>query len=436
MSSVSVRYWRGAWVVDISTRIDGKRKRSLKAFGAGAKAKAAAQAYAREHAPPDKLSRYFQQQRATFRDLWERFAGHELIGPNPGPATITDYKAMARIYLLPNLGGRLLAEIDVQVVKDLKAKLLTEAGSKALRGTGKPLSPRTVAKILILLGTIFRYGKSIKFMNDNPAADVKKPQGTKRSVYILDPEEIGRLRAALNVLWEKLLVELAITTGLRSGEVRGLVWDSIDLEGKRLFVEHQATRRRADDITKTENALRTVPLPAYLIPEFKRWKLACPLTIRGLVFPGEPDPKTGERGPIEADKLLRNILRRALRRAGLPELRFHDMRHLAGTLMSEAGVPPKRAQEILGHADVRTTLAIYTHTMRRKHDDSADRMAELAGLTTLGNNPETSRDVEPEEGELSVCSSGSPGRIRTADQRINRTDGPESAEASRKKSEG
>jgi integrase len=153
---------------------------------------------------------------------------------------------------------------------------------------------------------------------------------------------------------------------LRSGEVRGLVWDSIDLDGKRLFVEHQATRRRADDTTKTKNSVRTVPVPGYLIPELKRWKLACPPTGRGLVFPGEPDA-TGARGPIDADKLLRNILRRALRRAGLPPLRFHDMRHLAGTLMSAAGVPPKRAQEILGHADVRTTLAIYTHAMKRRH---------------------------------------------------------------------
>jgi len=102
------------------------------------------------------------------------------------------------------------------------------------------------------------------------------------------------------------------------------------------------------------------------------------------VFPGEPN-KAGERAPIEPDRLLRNILRRALCGAGLPPLRFHDMRHLAGTLMSEAGVPPKRAREILGHADVRTMLAIYTHTMRRKHDDSADRIAELAELTKLGN---------------------------------------------------
>ena len=60
----------------------------------------------------------------------------------------------------------------------------------------------------------------------------------------ITPDEIARLRAALDVPSERLLVELAITTGLRSGEIRGLIWDSIDLEGRRLFVEHQATRRQ------------------------------------------------------------------------------------------------------------------------------------------------------------------------------------------------
>jgi integrase len=186
------------------------------------------------------------------------------------------------------------------------------------------------------------------------------------------------------------------------------MWDSVDLQGRRVFVEHQAAHQGDEDTTKSENALRTVPLPAYLIPELKRWKLACPPTERGLVFPGGPDAN-GVRGPIEADVLLRNILRRALRRAGLPPLRFHDMRHLAGTLMSEAGVPPKRAQEILGHADVRSALAIYTNTMRCKHDDSADKMAELAGLTNLGTKRETTGSAESQEEELSACFNGSPG---------------------------
>ncbi len=130
--------------------------------------------------------------------------------------------------------------------------------------------------------------------------------------------------------------------------------------------------------------MRPIPLPAYLIPELKRRKIACPVTARGLVFPGEPNAQ-GERGPIDADVLLRHVLRRALRRAGLPPLRFHDLRHMAGTLMHEAGLPLKRAQEILGHASERTTLAIYTHSMRRTRDDSADKIAELAGLSNVGS---------------------------------------------------
>ncbi len=109
---------------------------------------------------------------------------------------------------------------------------------------------------------------------------------------------------------------------LRSGEVRGLTWESIDLEGKRLFVERQASRRGEEAATKTESSVRPIPQPAYLIPELRRWKLACPVTARGLVFPGEPDAQ-GERAPIDADILPRHILRRALRKAGLPPLRFH-----------------------------------------------------------------------------------------------------------------
>lgn len=66
-------------------------------------------------------------------------------------------------------------------------------------------------------------------------------------------------------------------------------------------------------------------------------------------------------------------------------------------LMSEAGVLRKRAQEILGHADVRTALAIYTHTMKRKHDDSTDKMAEIAGLAPVGDIWETNGDVSGTE---------------------------------------
>jgi len=421
--SVNIRFSRGVWVVDVSTRTNGKRLRSIKAFGAGTKAKAAAQAYAESIAPQAKSGKFWDRQDATFADLWDKFAAHELASPDLRPSTVADYKALGRLYLVPQLGDRLLNEIDTETIMDLKAKLQADAGAKAsgIEGSKKPLSPRSVAKILILGGSVWRYGRRIKMVDGSPFADVRKPRAAKREPYILDAGEIAKLRAALDVPFERLLIELTLTTGMRSGEVRGLTWDSIDLEGKRLFIERQANRRGEDAATKTESSVRPIPIPAYLIPELKRWKLACPITDRGLVFPGEPNDK-GERNAIDADILLRHILRRALRRAGLPELRFHDLRHMAGTLMHEAGVPLKRAQEILGHASERTTLSIYTHSMRRTHDDSADKIAILAGLTpapNLGNKMETIDSVEPEESSVSDCFDGSPGRIRTADQRIN-----------------
>jgi integrase len=422
--SVNVRFSRGVWVVDLSTKIGGKRQRSIKAFGAGAKAKAAAQAYAEEIAPQAKAGKFWERQSATFRDMWVQYEGHVLASPDLRPSTAADYRAIGRLYLLPHLGGRLLNDIDKKAILDMKAALQSAPGAKAAgeEGSGKPLSPRSVAKVLILGGSVWRHGRDHYKIATNPFADVKKPRAAKREPYILDAGEIAKLRAALDVPFERLLIELTLMTGMRSGEVRGLTWDSIDLEGKRLFIERQANRRGEEAATKTESSVRPIPVPAYLIPELKRWKLACPVTVRGLVFPGETNA-AGERHPIDADILLRNILRRALRKAGLPPLRFHDLRHMAGTLMHEAGVPLKRAQEILGHASERTTLAIYTHSMRRTHDDSADKIAALAGLSApfvdLGNNRETTASVESSDSCVSDCFIGSPGEIRTPDQRIN-----------------
>jgi len=86
---------------------------------------------------------------------------------------------------------------------------------------------------------------------------------------------------------------------------------------------------------------------------------------------------------------------------------------MAGTLMHEAGVPLKRAHEILGHASDRTILSIYTHSMRRTHDDSADKIAVLAGLSPIivGNIWKTNSSVEHEKVEINCCFYSYHGRI-------------------------
>jgi integrase len=126
---------------------------------------------------------------------------------------------------------------------------------------------------------------------------------------------------------DRLLVELDITTGMRSGEIRRLLWQCVDLDGARIHIETQ--RRGAAQTTppkREQHPHRADPLIPD--PRLRKWKLMCP-PPGDLVFPGEPDAN-GVRGPIDADKLLRNILRRALQKAGLPPLRFHDITHLGG----------------------------------------------------------------------------------------------------------
>src|SRR5690606_23815761 len=238
MSSIKVRYSRKSWIVDVSRTAAGKRERRIKAFGRGPGAKQAAEEYAVEIAPEVRAGKFWEQG-LTVRHLWASYAKAELLVPLLSAGTIADYQSMAENYLLPRWGATLVQDIDAEAVKALRADLLSKPGAKfsGKKGSGKLLAARTAAKILIRAGTVFRHGESVGLATDNPVADVKKPKARRRPVYVMEPGEIAKLRAALDVPWERLLVELAITTGLRSGEIRGLTWDAVDLEGKRLFVE-------------------------------------------------------------------------------------------------------------------------------------------------------------------------------------------------------
>jgi hypothetical protein len=180
VASASVRFSRGVWVVDISTTVDGKRKRSIKAFGAGAKAKAAAMAYRDEIAPQAKAGKFWEKQAMTFRQLWKKFDALELSTNERAASTIVDYRSLGRLYLLPHFGDRLLSEIDTELISSFKAELQTTAGAKASgkEGSGKPLSARSVTKILILLGQVWKFGRvTLKVAEGSPASDVKKPRG-------------------------------------------------------------------------------------------------------------------------------------------------------------------------------------------------------------------------------------------------------------------
>ena len=164
-------------------------------------------------------------------------------------------------------------------------------------------------------------------------------------------------------------IELA--TGLRRGELLGLKWSDIDLEHGSLRVQRQIARIDGEIVEaplKTKNAYRTLPLSADAIDVLKTQEKKCGNSQ--YVFPSP----TG--GPISPDSVL-HMLHRVLKRAGLPKVRFHDLRHTFATLALQNGVDIKTVSGMLGHFSAGFTLDIYAHVTTTAQKEAANTMASV-----------------------------------------------------------
>ncbi len=181
------------------------------------------------------------------------------------------------------------------------------------------------------------------------------------------------------------LYALAITTGLRRGELLGLRWDDVDLERGTLRVNRALVReggRHAVGETKTRRGRRQVNLTPGTVNALRahrkhqleeKIRLAGLYEDRGLIF-------STQRGtPINPENLVKRSFKPLLKRAGLPEIRFHDLRHTCATLLLGRGVHPKLVQELLGHATIAMTLDTYSHYLPSMGDQAAGVMGDALG---------------------------------------------------------
>jgi integrase len=166
---------------------------------------------------------------------------------------------------------------------------------------------------------------------------------------------------------------VAVRTGLRQGELLGLRWEDLDLEGATLRVRHTlqppgfpkgAPARLT--LPKTRMSLRGVYLPHSAVlsltrhrelQDAERSESNGSWQDRGLVFPNTLD------GYADYTNLMPRHFKPLLRRAGLPDIRFHDLRHTCATLLFTQGVHPKIVSEMLGHSSVAITLDVYSHVI-------------------------------------------------------------------------
>lgn len=310
-----------------------------------------------------------------FRDLVETwFTSKE--APK-ATSTRTLYRSVIDKELVPFLGHRKLTEIDLDV-------LLALVGRWEKRG----LSRSTVESYLAPVRQTFDYAVRRKLVGQNPCTLLRGsdlPEAAEKRVYEWSTEEIDALVKASRDLGKRKIakhdyapmIELAVYTGLRLGELCGLQWSDVhDLNGDRPTIVVQRQHTRFSEITapKTKAGKRRVPLWPEAVAVLKARRLQAFAEGRAK----DDDPVFLGAGGTRVSH--RNIQRRgfapARDAAGLPEsIRFHDLRHAFASLAAHRGVPLNVLSVVMGHSNVAVTANVYVHLFGREDAEAAFRSA-------------------------------------------------------------
>ena len=310
-------------------------------------------------APSDRLTV------AGFLDSWLENSVRNILKPR----TVESYEMVVRLHLRPALGRVALTKLTPErVQKYLNQKL--ETG----------LSPRTVtyhrAVLRSALGKAEKWGQVAR----NVAKLADPPRVPKTEVKPLSQEEVQQLLQTARGDWLEALYVCAVALGMRQGELLGLRWEDVDLEGRTLTVAKALQRldgRFQLVERKATHPRRKINLPQIVVSALGRHRarqsqgrlLAGPEWVDdwGLVF------VTRRGTPIDASNLVR-AWHQLLERAGLPRCRFHDLRHTAASLLLSQHVDPRVVMEILGHSQISLTMNTYAHVMPALQREAADSM--------------------------------------------------------------
>lgn len=305
----------------------------------------------------------------------ERWLNDSVEG-NVRSRTLSNYQLQVRRHIVPALGRIQLKTLSPAHVQGLYRSKL-DAG----------LAPSSVRYIHAVLHRALKQALRWGLVPRNVTEAVDLPKLVSEEVDALTPEDARAfLDAARGDRFEALYV-VAVTTGMRRGELLGLRWTDIELDGAaRLRVGRQLQRMRDGSglqfVTPKGGKGRTIRLPVRTVEALKthrarqaeeKLKAGSLYEDGGLVFATEVGT------PLEPSNIDRRSFKPLLEKAGLPDMRFHDLRHTCATALLSEGVNAKFVQELLGHADIKLTLGTYSHFLPSMGDQTATAMENALG---------------------------------------------------------
>jgi integrase len=282
--------------------------------------------------------------------------------------TLRNYKDVNRLYLNRHLGRVKLTALTPQHVERAMAAMM--AGDDDHR----PVSARTAQLARAVLRKALTDAVREGLLPRNAAQLARAPRQERREGRTLSPEQGRALLAATadHRLHAAFVVSLML--GLRRGEVLGLTWGDVDLDGARLTVRHQLQRTEAGlrlVDTKTAGSVRALNMPKPVVDALRAHRAANPGTPAALVFTSESG------GPYDPDNWRRLVYATTEKVLG-EKWSPHELRHSAASILLGAGVPLKIVSEVLGHSSIRITADVYSHLLE------SDRTAAEAMERALG----------------------------------------------------
>jgi len=304
-----------------------------------------------------------------YLDLWLRDSIKDAVRLT----TYQGYERIVRLHIKPTLGRVKLENLAPTHLRSRYRERL-ESG----------MAPRMVQLIHTTLHKALKQAAADGLVPRNVAGIVTAPRSPGKEIKTLTPQQARALLQSAHTDRLEALYVLAVTTGMRQGELLGLKWVDVDMETGTLQVRRTLStatgRGFSFNAPKTAKGRRSIKLPEIALSSLRRHREAQQQekdTItelwedHGLVF-------TSHVGtPLARQDLITRSFRPLLQLADLPNIRFHGLRHTCATLLLGRGVHAKLVQELLGHATISVTLDTYSHVLQSMTDQTATAMEDV-----------------------------------------------------------
>lgn len=318
---------------------------------------------------------YVEPSRTTLAEYLERWLS-DYAETNVAAKTFERYAEIIRVHLTPALGHHRLTKLQPLHIQAYYA-LALQSGRKDGKGG---LSAQTVIHHHRVLKDALHQAARWRLLVHNPSDAVEPPRREDREMQVLDDKQIGTLlkRSVGKSIYIPIM--LAVTTGMRRGEILGLRWSDLDLNAGTLAVcqslEHTKSGGLKFKQPKTRRSRRVVALPDFAVEALRKHRAAQGrLRLQaGAEYQDNDLVCARWDGTPRIPGAVTRAFAKILTDLGLPKVRFHDLRHSHATQLLREGIHPKVVSERLGHSTVGITLDTYSHVTPTMQEEAAKRI--------------------------------------------------------------